>query len=324
MSRIEKALEKASWLRGPVKDSAQAQNPHFRDQIHSLPAFEVGEPIIDESSVDEHVVCIRDPYSPTAEQYKKLRARIFMATQKDKLNSLLVTSSREGEGKTLTAVNLAITISQAIDHTVLLIDADLRRPTIHTYLGLEPRKGLSEYLQSKVELSDVLVKTGIGKLVLLPAGAPPENPAELLASEKFRDLVKEMKYRYDDRYVIIDSPPLLLASDAIHLGEYIDGVIFVVQAARTSPATAAKALSLIKNSHVIGTVFNNVPSFISSHNNNSYYYRYRAQAGAEETGSVYDRIAGWIEKLQKSLAQNEGVGAVYGALTRWIKKLLHR
>jgi protein-tyrosine kinase len=294
MSRIEKALEKAAQLRQTGKESASASVITGRENLSASPVFETVQSIIDPAAVNKHIVCITDPASFAAEQYRKLRARIFKSTEKDFLNSLLVTGALEGEGKTVTAINLAVTMAQEIDHTVLLIDADLRKPMVHTYLGIAPQYGLSDYLLSKASLSDILIKTGIGKLVLLPAGTPPANPAELLASEKMKDLVREMKYRYRDRYIIFDSSPLLSTAEGLYLKEYIDGAIFVVQAVRTPAKSAAQALSLLKGTHIFGTVFNNVPQYLSRHDM-SYYGRSSA-AGQKSAFTA----ARFMEQLEKT------------------------
>jgi Mrp family chromosome partitioning ATPase len=126
---------------------------------------------------------------------------------------------------------------------------------------------------NKATIPDILVKTGIGKLVLLPAGSPVENPAELLASERMKSLVREMKHRYPDRYLIFDSSPVLLAADALSLGNYMDGIVFVVQADRTSPKMVTSALALLKGFNILGSVFNNVPASLGMRQY-PYYYHY--------------------------------------------------
>jgi len=305
LSRIEKALERAAQLRGPSKDYLQPSSPHSQDPDKYAQIFAVGESIIDKSQVNKHLVCITEPNSPAAEQYRKLRAQIFKSTVNTNMNSLLVTSSHAGEGKTVTAINLAVAIAQAIDHTVLLIDADLRKPTVHTYLGLKPQFGLSDCLQSKAQLSEALIKTGVGKLVVLPAGDPPENPAELLASEKMKDLIKEVKNRYYDRYIIFDSSPLLEAADVINFGGSVDGTIFVIQALLTSSQSATKALSMINGNHVLGTVFNNVPSFFAE--NTSYYHKYNQNKYLQPATTVENKltlagsISAWVAKIFRHL-----------------------
>lgn len=293
MSRIEKALEKAAQLRQTGLETISSPMSSEHETPIPLSAFSVEAPVIDPAKVNKHVVCITDPLSSASEQYKKLRARIFKSTEKDFLNSLMISSALAGEGKTVTAINLAVTMAQEIDHTVLLIDTDLRKPSIHTYLGIEPQYGLSDYLQSKVQLSEILVKTGIGKLVLLPAGTPPNNPSELLASEKMRDLVREMKYRYRDRYIIFDSSPLLTTADGLYLKEYIDGAIFVVQAARTPEKSAKQALALLNGTHVFGTVFNNVPEYLTTRE-----LSYTAHPDASQKLTAFDAAAA-MDRLER-------------------------
>lgn len=283
MSRIEKALERAVKLRESTAPAAPGTGMHSGEEKSAGPAFEVGAPLVDQSLVNKHIVFLTNPHSPAAEQYRKLRARIFRATAKDYLNTLMITSSDSGEGKTITAVNLAVAIAQELDRTVLLVDGDLRNPSVHKYLGIEARHGLSDYLMNRATIPDILVKTGIGRLVLLPAGSPVENPAELLASDRMKSLVYEMKHRYTDRYLIFDSAPVLLAADTLSLGNYMDGIVFVVQADRTSPKVVTSALALLKGYKILGSVFNNVPSYLGLRQY-PYYYRY-GYGGKYQTGS---------------------------------------
>jgi len=244
----------------------------------SLPEFQISESIIDSSKVDRHVVCITDPLSAASEQYRKLRARILAATKQDFNNTIMVTSADIGEGKSTTAINFAVALAQEIDHTVLLVDADLRKPSIHRYLGIQADRGLSDYLSGRVDLSDVLIPTGIGKLVLLPAGTPSPNPAELLSSNRMKELVHEMKHRYSDRYIIFDTSPVLVSADAISMSNHVDGILFVIQAARTPEKTVKKAVSLLHSAPILGVVFNNVPDYLGKNLNPYYYYRYHQDA----------------------------------------------
>jgi len=249
--------------------------------------FDVGDAGIDPATVNRHLVSITDPYSTAAEEYRKLRAKILRATESNYLNTIMVTSSQAGEGKSMTAINLAVTIAQEIDHTVLLVDADLRRSSIHTYLGIKPKAGLSDFLESRAELSDIMIKTGIGKLVLLPAGNPPKNPSELISSERMRILIRELKFRYRDRYIIIDSSPLLMTADALSLCEYADGIIFVVQADRTTMKAATQAAALLKGHNVLGTVFNDVPKHLAK-NLYPYYYNSKYSENVKTVDAVVD------------------------------------
>jgi len=281
MSRIEKALEKAVKMR----ETPKAILPAEVMPVEAPPAWrgiEAAGDIIDPALVDGHIVSLTDPHSTAAEQYKKLRARILRATRKDILNTIMVTSSDIGEGKSMTAINLAVTLSNEIDHTVLLVDTDLRNPSLHKYLGIEPKIGLSDYLKGGINLPDVLIRTGIGKLVILPGGNPDPNAAELLSSDRMKMLVREMKLRYKDRYVIFDSSPLLVIADALSLGNYMDGILFVIQEGRTSQKTAMQALSLMEGWNILGIVFNNVPQYLSK-GTYPYYYRYDQQGRQQKS-----------------------------------------
>ena len=276
MSRIEQALEKAIQMRESATVPVSGPDSHGESakETAPLPEFHIRESIIDPSVVDRHIVCITDPHSPSAEQYRKLRARILARTKQDFQNTIMVSSSDMGEGKSITSINFALALAQEIDYTVLLVDADLRKPSIHKYLGIKADRGLSDYLSGKVELSDVLIHTGIGKLVLLPAGNICSNPAELLSSNRMKELVQEMKHRYADRYIIIDTPPVLVSSDAISVSNHVDGVIFVIQAARTSEKTVKKAIDLFRSSTILGIVYNNVPDYLGKNLHPYYYYQY--------------------------------------------------
>jgi protein-tyrosine kinase len=290
VSRIEQALEKAMEQREAINPpGAQTLKAMPVETPSVLPEFQVRESVIDPARVDRHIVCITDPQSPGTEQYRKLRARILASTRPGFQNTIMVASADIGEGKTTTSINFAVALALEIDHTVLLVDADLRKPSVHTFLGLPGEVGLSEYLAGKVELHDVLINTGIGKLVILPAGIPPENPAELLSSKRMKDLVQEMKHRYSDRYIIFDSAPVLACADAISLSNHVDGIILVVQAARTSEKAVKKAVSLLKGAPILGVVYNNVPDYLGK---NLYPYNYYIYQQGAEAAKASGRSAG--------------------------------
>jgi protein-tyrosine kinase len=284
MSKIEKALEKAVQMRETKKESIPDEVIASDNQA-PLHIFEIGDVLIDKTRVDGHIVCITDPLSPASEQFNKLKARILNETTKqDFLNTIMVTSSDIGEGKSFVAINLAIVLSHEIDHTVLLIDADLRNPSIHKYLGIEPEFGLSDYLTGKVDIADIFIKTGLGKLVLIPAGNTVDHAAELLSSEKMKMFIRELKVRYRDRYIIFDSTPLLVTADPLMLGSYMDGIIFVIQEGRTAQKSALQSFSLMKGWNVLGVVFNNVPLYlIKSHD---YYYYPKKNKGKTHADMV--------------------------------------
>jgi len=279
MSRIERAMEKAAKIRVSAERSPSVDKPPavHRDQ----PRLEGIETVIDKAMTDKCIVTLAEPQSPAAEQYRTLRARILkaIATKDDSGNTIMITSSDKREGKTITAINLAVAMANVIDYPVVLVDADLRNPSVHRYLGIEPEYGLSDYLTGKASLSDILLRTGIGELIILPGGLPPENPAELLSSERMRNLVHELKLRYREGYVIFDSSPILLTSDPLSLGSLMDGVLFVIHAALTSEKSASEAISLIKGCNILGIVFNDVQNYPAKDPYPYYFPQDKVQSG---------------------------------------------
>ncbi len=245
MSKIEDALEKALKLRQP--DTApSAKNI---GTLSTEAPLDVKNP---------HIVTLTELGSPIAEEYRRLKSMLIRETKADFLNTIMVTSAVEGEGKTITSINLAVTLAQEIDCNILLVDADLRKPMVCEYLGIDYEYGLADYIRGDVDLSEVLIRTGRENLVVLPAGKVPENPAELMSSEKMKNLVTELKQRYMDRYIIIDTPPILSFAEAISIGSLVDGIVFVIKEGRVQKKSIDNALGLLKDLNVLGLVFNSV------------------------------------------------------------------
>lgn len=172
-------------------------------------------------------------------------------------NMILVTSAVPGEGKTFTAVNLAMSIATELDRTVLLVDADPDKADVSHVLGIEEAEGLMDYLaQSTRAVSELLVKTDVAKLSVFPSGRPRANTTELLASEDMRQLADELAARYSDRIVIVDSPPLLATSGATVLAHLVGQTVMVVEAIRTPQSALREALALLKPIQNVGLVLN--------------------------------------------------------------------
>ena len=149
-----------------------------------------------------------------------------------------------------------MSICLQVDRTVLLVDADLRRPAIHRYLGLDTVEGLSDYLLFQAEIPNLLINPDIEKLIILPGGKALPNSTEVLGSPRMESLVKEMKERYPDRFIIFDSSALLARADPLVFSRYIDGFLLVVEAEKTSTKDVEKALDLLKEKTVVGIVLN--------------------------------------------------------------------
>jgi len=279
MSRIEKALEKAAQLRAgeqPVR-MEDKQPATTRPAGTEMPAERRSgsSPIVAISTANPMLTTINDPYSAVSEQYRKLKSTVVrMTSQESFRNLIMVASAVAGEGKSLTAVNLAISLAQELDLTVLLIDADLRRPSIHRYLEFEPALGLSDCLLDGVDPGDAIINTSIGKLSILPAGKEVANPLELFSSRKMQDLLADLKNRYNDRYVIIDTPPLLPFAETRSLGHLVDGIIFVIQEGLAPRESIQEAIEALKGCPILGVLLNNSTTISNdSHHYSTYYKR---------------------------------------------------
>ena len=194
---------------------------------------------------------------PFVDAFKILRTQIMRRLRENDWNVVGVTSPGHGEGKTLTAVNLAVSLAMEAAQTVLLVDANLRNPNVHEVFGLKDCPGLADYLLDNRPLEDLLVHPRIGRFVLLPGGRAVSNSTEILTSPKMLSLVEELKHRYPSRVVIFDLPPLLFTADVLAFSPYTDALLLVVQEGQTTSEEVQRALSLIKNSQpVLGTVLN--------------------------------------------------------------------
>jgi receptor protein-tyrosine kinase len=199
--------------------------------------------------------------TPIAESFRRIKRQILAKANNPKASSpanlVLVTSALPGEGKTFCAINLAISIALEMDHNVLLVDADVAKPTVLEVLGLSAEVGLIDLLRDRrIELTDVMCKTDIGKLTLLPRGTAHKHATELLASDAMDELLAELAQRYRDRIIVFDSPPLLAASEAAVLAGKMGQIVIVVEAGKTTQTALKAALGHIDSSKVTGLLLN--------------------------------------------------------------------
>lgn len=223
-----------------------------------------------DSKVDPRIVTFYDPESPVSEQYRTLRTNLLALDTSKPPKTIAITSSTHAEGKTITSINLAISMALDMDKKrILLVDADLRRSRISTYLGTNTESGLSEILTNGTEIEDTLLNIGIDNLTILPAGKRPKNPAELLGSLKMRKFLNLVKDKYD--YVIFDTPPVISVTDAGILGPQTDGVVMVIKAGHTQKAVVHRSQQLLKQAQakLLGCILTNVQYHIPA-----YIYRY--------------------------------------------------
>ena len=226
----------------------------------------------DAGALSRRCVCLASD-TPVLDFYKVLRTRILQHAKPKGWNTLMVTSTRPGEGKTLTAINLALTIAKSFGQTALLVDCDFHQQQVHRYLGLESDKGIVDYLLDGVPLKDLIIWPKIDKLTLISGGRTVSESAELLGSQRMKDLVVEMKTRYGDRYVIFDVPPVLSGADALTFSQLVDGIIMVVEEGGTPLKEVEKALELIPKEKFLGFVLNK-----ASITRKGYYGYYRQDA----------------------------------------------
>ena len=199
----------------------------------------------------------------TTDQIKILRTQVLKKLKDIGGNSILVTSANPYEGKTFTSINLGVSIAKEFSRTVLIIDADLRKPTKrHTafsteFFTLDVGVGLTDYLKGEADIPDILINPGINKLTLIPGGRPVDNAPELLSSKRMEEMMAEIKSRYaSDRLVIVDGPAMLPFPDALILSRYVDGVLPVVELERTPVDQLKKMMDSLKDARILGTVMN--------------------------------------------------------------------
>lgn len=190
--------------------------------------------------------------------YKVLRTQVHQRMRANGWRTLGVTSPKRAEGKTLTAINLAISLAMEPTHTVLLVDSDLRQPSVHTYLGLEIESGLREYLLGALPVEQILIHPLIRRFVVLPGSGPVPSSSELLVSPVMLALVQELKRRYPTRHVIFDLPPVLTGDDVLAFAPYLDAMLLVAEEGKTERAELARSAELIRDSNhnLLGTVLN--------------------------------------------------------------------
>ena len=211
---------------------------------------------VDRRKFRENCFVAAIPGCPESESYKILRTQVQQRTKAKGWNTVMVTSVQPGEGKTLTAINLALSMAQEYHQTVMLVDCDLRNQSIHRLLGYDSRHGIADHLFEDIPLAKLIVWPGIKKLTLISGGKTIEGSTELLGSPKMEQLVGEMKERYENRYIIFDVPAMLQGADAIAFLPYVDSVLLTVESGRTSMADTKAALDLIPREKLLGFVMN--------------------------------------------------------------------
>jgi protein-tyrosine kinase len=273
VSIIEKAIEKAveqSSLKEPVREAAKspmepAETSAARKAAESVvKTSETRRVQINWAYLEEKGMLLPDKaHTQMAEEYRLIKRPLLMNAFPEEENGIenanliLVTSSVPGEGKTFTAVNLALSIAMERDKTVLLVDGDVAKPSISKLLGIESEIGLIDLLERKdLPFSDVLLRTDVPNLTVLPAGKQHRHSTEILASDATKRLARELSERYADRIVIFDSPPLLAAAQGSVLASLVGQVVLVIESEVTPQHVVQEAIAKLNACDVIGCVLN--------------------------------------------------------------------
>lgn len=261
MERIKKALERARRERGTRGfgeglASGQRSSGSLERQTETIVYSKTRKVEVDRETLRENRLIYDRPRSVFTDAYKILATRVLQRLKEHNWNAVAITSPGAGEGKTLTAINLAISLALEVDKTVLLVDADLQNPGVHRYFGLQAGAGLGDFLTNSMPLEDLLIHPSIGKFVVLPGGTPIFNSSEMLGSPKMAGLVRELKTRYPSRIVLFDLPPVLSAADVLAFSPYVDCVLLVVEDDRTDSEGLVRTADLLKGSNLLGTVLN--------------------------------------------------------------------
>ena len=209
------------------------------------------------------------------ESYKKARTNIAYSIVKKGCKMVSITSSSKSEGKTITAVNIAIALAQQVDTRVLIIDCDLRRPRIQSVLEIPVDKGITNYLNFECEVSDIVYTSKLDNLDAICCGTIPPNPSELLSSDNMKELIKELSKQYD--YIIFDTPPIGVVIDALPIIKQTDGVVVIV----TDIRDYKKTIDILKRSeaNIIGVIFNDVEPVGKRKYGGGYKYGYYGEYG---------------------------------------------
>jgi len=277
-------------VNGKVRDGFGASSPDPHPSSTRAPATSSRSVELDIAALGAAgIVTPSAPRSHVADQFRVIKRPLISnaigkgGAKTAHSNLIMVTSALMGEGKTFTSVNLAMSLAAELDHTVMLVDADVARPSLPRVLGLPEGPGLLDLLDGSTDMSSVLLKTNVEKLTVLLSGTPHPRATELLASDAMRELLADVSDRYPDRIVIFDSPPLLLTTEARALAANMGQIVLVVQAGKTLQSQVEHALSAVEACPVKLLVLNQARTEVQSGYGYGYGYGQRYGRAQQQT-----------------------------------------
>ena len=271
METIQRALDLAARQRGAAGVASHAANGDGGDfavpgapekaaprrDFSAAPSHPASRLAVDWQALRESRVVDRDDQRPAAQAYRMLRTQVLQRARAHRISTIGVVSAANGEGKTLTAINLALSLAAEPNQSVLLMDLDLRRPSVAQVLRLPLERGLEAWFSGQAKLEEVWhALDGVDRLSVMPTLAPVPASSEALAAASTAKLLQDLKARDPGRITIVDLPPALQSDDALMLAPQLDGVVLVVTEGRTRRADVSRVLELLGNTRVIGTVLN--------------------------------------------------------------------
>ena len=258
MEKIQQALERARQQREGSDKSISTRQSHSED-VQSIEYTRTKSLQGRADLQRENRILSAMEHNDYADAFKILSTQVMQRMEEHQWSTLAVTSVGDDAGKTTTAINLGISIAKEIEYTVLLVDTNLRKPELHKYFGITPELGLSDYLQSDIDLAEILIQPGdIDHFVILPGGSPVMNSTELLGSPKMCSLAEELKARYPKRIIIFDLPPVLNTADTLSFVPCVDCALIVVEDDTTKETELKQSIELMSVTNILGTVLNKV------------------------------------------------------------------
>ncbi|MES2821971.1 MAG: CpsD/CapB family tyrosine-protein kinase [Pseudomonadota bacterium] len=270
MEHIQRAIEKARHERegaigqktGEINNNSplSTQSENQRNSYNAAVAVEYSSTrriTISDAELKERNIFAGFAHDPRSEPYRQLRSQVLKKMRAENWQTLAITSPTAGNGKTLTALNLAISLSQEVNQTVLLVDLDLRAPGVAAALGIQSvEHGIVDCVTSKIPLDEILINPGYNRLVIAPGTPQGHQTSEILSSPQMQTLQAELKGRYADRLIIYDLPALLTSDDALVFAPHADAVLLVLEDGGASESELKQAMKLLEGTSILGTVIN--------------------------------------------------------------------
>ena len=262
MDYIQQAIDKARQQRGDAVDSARqvSSDKHSETVLADSPTTisytQTKSFQVEDAVMRNNRIIAGFNFDQRAEPYRQLRTQVLQKLRANQWKTLAITSPGEGDGKSTTALNLAISLSKEVNQTVLLVDLDLRKPSLAKLLEIDVQYGLVDHLTQSIPIADILLNPGFERLVMLPGKADPHYSSEILSSPPMKSLLDDLTSRYESRLIIFDLPPLLVNDDALAFIPFADTTLLVVEDGANSSSEIERCLQMLEGTNLLGSILN--------------------------------------------------------------------